>query len=69
MVFEFEGVRDALPTCVSHDCFNALIVVKRFCDVPTGHGVVAPCLASAGLVLMDEDFSAGWRHECGIEQV
>ncbi len=68
MVVEFEGVSDALPTCVGHDCFDASIVVKRWRDVPTGHGVVAPCLALAGLV-MDKDFGAGWRHGCGIERL
>ncbi len=67
-MFEFEGVGDALSTCVGHDHVNALIVVKRWHNVPTGHGVVTPCLASAGLV-MDEDFSAGWRHGCGIKRV
>ncbi len=66
MVFEFEGVSDALPTCVDHDRFYASIMVKSGCDVPTGYGVVAPCSASAGLV-MDKDFGAGWRHGCGIE--
>ena len=57
-----------LCTCVGHNCFNALIVVKCWCNVATSHGVVAPCSALARLV-MDEDFSAGWHHGCGIERI
>lgn len=65
-MFEFEGVSDALTTSVGHDHFYAPIVLKRGCNLPTGHGMVAPCLSLAWL-MMDKDFGAWQHHGCGIK--